>query len=361
MTLTRPDSSAQVEFLTKIQRLLTEGSFTATYKFALLHALADLSVEKGADSDEPLRLGTEEIADKFIQYYWKQVRPYSAIDGGDAGSMQVLRQNNNGQAEIVSLLEGAFGDNEGSLSQFKNTQSYGRIKKQVRDTIEEMPLSRLQRVGSEELQFLYRCPEGGEHEITLLPGVSYCFRQFHELIIDLVQAAWIRWIRRVRSNQKILGQASDLADWLFGAERASLLVYRPILTEHQNGLCFYCEKSLKNDGAVDHFIPWSRYAVDLGHNFVVAHSKCNSSKSDLLAAIPHLERWWNRNEVHGGALAAEMNTRKIIHDLERSNMVALWAYVQAAKNKSLLWSAGKTLVPVDLDRLQGVFGRVEWS
>jgi hypothetical protein len=35
----------EVTFLRKLQRLLEEGDFVATYKFALLQALADLSVE----------------------------------------------------------------------------------------------------------------------------------------------------------------------------------------------------------------------------------------------------------------------------------------------------------------------------
>ena len=52
-----PDPTAQVEFLTKLQQLLAEGQFTASYKFALLLALADLSVELGDDSGEPLWQG----------------------------------------------------------------------------------------------------------------------------------------------------------------------------------------------------------------------------------------------------------------------------------------------------------------
>ncbi len=39
----------EVEFLLNIQKLLSEGLFTATYKFALLTALSDLSVELGHD------------------------------------------------------------------------------------------------------------------------------------------------------------------------------------------------------------------------------------------------------------------------------------------------------------------------
>lgn len=45
-----PEPSDQVKFLTNLQRLLAEGLFTATYKYALLSALADLCVEHGSDS-----------------------------------------------------------------------------------------------------------------------------------------------------------------------------------------------------------------------------------------------------------------------------------------------------------------------
>ena len=37
-------ADGDLEFLSKIQRLLPEGEFVATYKFALLQALADLRV-----------------------------------------------------------------------------------------------------------------------------------------------------------------------------------------------------------------------------------------------------------------------------------------------------------------------------
>jgi hypothetical protein len=39
--------------MVNIQRLLDEGLFTASYKFALLLALAVLSIEQGDDSGEP--------------------------------------------------------------------------------------------------------------------------------------------------------------------------------------------------------------------------------------------------------------------------------------------------------------------
>jgi hypothetical protein len=44
----RPSAEAQVAFLANIQRILSEGQFTATYKYALLLALADIAVEAWA-------------------------------------------------------------------------------------------------------------------------------------------------------------------------------------------------------------------------------------------------------------------------------------------------------------------------
>ena len=49
----KPTPEFQLEFLSKLQRLFTEGDFTATYKFALLVSLADLAVEYGQDDDAP--------------------------------------------------------------------------------------------------------------------------------------------------------------------------------------------------------------------------------------------------------------------------------------------------------------------
>jgi hypothetical protein len=61
-----PAPAEQLRFLTNIQRLLAEGIFTATYKYALLAVLADLSVELGDESGSTLRLPTFIIAEKLL-------------------------------------------------------------------------------------------------------------------------------------------------------------------------------------------------------------------------------------------------------------------------------------------------------
>ncbi|TQE97528.1 MAG: hypothetical protein FKY71_16030 [Spiribacter salinus] len=100
-----------IHFLRQFQELLAEGGFVATYKFALLQALADLSVEVPADRDESMRLELDQIAEKFIEYYWNQARPFRE---------EVLRQNTRGQAEIVSLVQDYRGQTEGRLGALRS-------------------------------------------------------------------------------------------------------------------------------------------------------------------------------------------------------------------------------------------------
>lgn len=128
MNWTPPTSEQQVEFLRNVQRLLAEGQFVASYKFALLHALADLAVLKGDDSGAPLKIGTKDIASKFVELYWRQARPFE-VGGGATGL--VLQQNTGRQAAIISQIAGAQRDCGGSLPRFKN-EAIGRMVEQMR-------------------------------------------------------------------------------------------------------------------------------------------------------------------------------------------------------------------------------------
>ena len=132
-------------------------------------------------------------------------------------------------------------------------------------------------------------------------------------------------------NAELLDDVSDLHAFLFGAERVNLSPVRPVLMDFQGGRCFYCGGGLRGPGAVDHFIAWSRYPVDLGHNFVLAHSSCNSSKGDHLAAFEHLARWAERNALHGGELRSAFEQAELASDSRISRQVAHWAYSQGGE------------------------------
>src|SRR3954453_2226278 len=100
-----PTPEEQIRFLTNIQRLLADGQFVSTYKYALLLALADVSIEAGDDSGAPLEVDTHKLAEKFIEYYWRQTASY--VRPGEERPQGILLQNTGKQAGVIGLLEKA--------------------------------------------------------------------------------------------------------------------------------------------------------------------------------------------------------------------------------------------------------------
>jgi hypothetical protein len=345
MTWPIPTPEEQVLFLRNIQRLLAEGLFVASYKFALIRALADLTVLKGDDSGAPLEIETTDIAAKFVDLYWRQSRPFQL--GGEATGL-ILQQNTGKQAAIVSQIVRSQQECGGSLFRFKQLASarWSALVAAVDQVVCTMPLWKLQTVGEERLDFLYENLDRGTR-ITLKAGVAYCLRAFYELIRDLIEGAWVRFVQKVNASE--LGSVTDLGTFLFGEERASLDAYQPILRDVQNGVCLYCQKPLSKQAQVDHFVPWSRYPTDLGHNFVLAHAKCNNAKSDFLAAENHLAAWIERNREHQAELQERLIKAALPCDLTATVQIAKWVYQQTEKANGQVWVMEKVLRHLSAD------------
>jgi len=324
-------AASDLEFLRKIQRLLSEGEFVATYKFALLQALADLSVERALSPgrDKGLTIALADIADKFIENYWRQAVPY-APNLDQAG---ILKQNTGRQAAVINSIVDMRGQYSGSIYlSRRNALEWKRLVRSVITLIKTMPLWKLQVIGRSVDDFIYRQGQLANGCIQLRPGVQSAFRSFHGLITNLIRGGWLSQVRRIAGNRELLGERGDLAEFLFGSERRNLDGYRMVMRDYQSARCFYCGKQVRGEGHADHFIPWSRYPVDLGHNFVFSHPGCNNDKSDLLAHPEHLARWRECNLDAPSALEEAFNSSGLVHDVERSRFVAVWAYEQGEQS-----------------------------
>jgi 5-methylcytosine-specific restriction endonuclease McrA len=104
--------------------------------------------------------------------------------------------------------------------------------------------------------------------------------------------------RRADLNGDLLGETTDLREFLFGAERSALAAARPVLMDLQRGKCFYCAKPIRSEGAeVDHFIPWAKYPADLAHNLVLADRGCNGKKRDRITRVSaHLKTYFSGHQ-----------------------------------------------------------------
>ena len=332
----------EVTFLRKLQRLLEEGDFVATYKFALLQALADLSVENESAPDGTLIVTLEQLAEKFIEYYWRQARPFR--------NGLVLIQNAGRQASVLNRVAEAHSTYQASLATARrDSAGWKRLSNTVAGIVDQMPLWKLQVIGGQPEEFLYRVDTYRDRRILLEPGVANCFRSFHPFIVNMVRGAWIDHLLRIRANQDLVGEQGDLSEFLFGSERRPLDEYRAILREYQSNRCFYCDQQVSSGGALDHFIPWMRYPVDLGHNFVFAHSSCNRHKRDYLAHPDHLARWREQNLDAADELSARFEDAVLRHDALRTRKIAAWAYEQAELAEAHVWISADQFQGLDPD------------
>ncbi len=332
-----------MQFLSKLQRLFAEGDFAATYKFALLMALADLAIEFGADDGEDLMLTNRHIGERFICLYWKHGLPYST--GLPDNVSDVLVQNKGTQAAVVSAIS-AFRTNSPVTSPQAATSlpGYQALVSAVTATVSAQPLKYLQNFGGGTDEFLFERTSAGR--IRLKPGIAYCLRRFYPLIQHLARTHWINHIKQNGRNQRILGTTDDLEAFLFESSRQSLEVVAAGLRKLDGSHCFYCGTTV-TAADVDHYIPFSLYPRDLAHNFVLAHPSCNRSKSDTLAALPHLERWLPRLHNKSDALAEIGYEAGVQADRAVTRQVGAWAYTSGLAGGGKAWLHSNSYAPID--------------
>lgn len=328
-----PSAEAQLAFLAKIQRLFTEGEFTATYKFALVIALSDIAVECGRDDGAKQCITYSEIAQKFIELYWNHTLPYARASSG--ALPMTLVQNHGTQAAVVSAI-----DQFKQTTKIKNLTlahrhpAFTYLQQQISRTVSAQPAQYLQNLGGTTDPFIFERVRGG---VELMPGVSYCLRQFQPLIQQLARQRWVQHIKANRLNAPALGSDDDLSAFLFSTSRQSLEVVRNGLKKLVNRKCFYCGETVSQEGEVDHFIPFSNYPRDLMHNFVYADAKCNRAKSDTLAARRHLEGWLEFSEKESDGLMEIGQSAGIPGDWAASIAVARWSYRNAWRSGARAW------------------------
>ncbi|WP_168390289.1 HNH endonuclease domain-containing protein [Acinetobacter indicus] len=342
---THPSAGEQLLFFKNVQKILYLGSFTSTYKFALLMSLARLSVEQGEIREERVILSFKDIAEKFVELYWQQTTPYrympdeQNINNYEHPFILYHLREKNKQATIVRLiLESRLKFK--TLAALKNNPiEWSQLLKNITNQIKKYPIKLLQNIEKHNIEFLYRLDENDKDYIYLLPHVGYCLQQFHEIIEELCIKRWIDFLRTNKNNLLVFDEdVHNLETFLFSPDRAILKEIGKVLLVLQNEQCFYCGKNINVETMrVDHFIPWSMYSSDTIHNFVVTDQACNSKKSNYLATSSYYEKWERRNQNLGDEIHERLKTTGITSNVQKSANVARWAYRYALENEYTFW------------------------
>jgi hypothetical protein len=366
--MTPLEDRGAIGFGEKLLTLLDSGSFTATYKYAVLLGLIDLCLECSSRSGEaPGMVTTRQLADKVVELYWPQTLPFTA---GEEGA--VLRQNTGGQAEILSLIS-RFRHSQAAdpfvtlvQARLESPAAFERLVREVEWKLVEMPLPRLQQVGSRYDPFVYaigwsasikRRDASGEdfdNRILFLGQAADHLVRLAGLLRPLLQRQWAAMVARL--NRQLVADAG-LEEFLFGRPRAALSRLRAPLRELQGDHCFYCGAALAGAAEVDHFIPWSRYPDDSIENLVLADRHCNGAKRYFLASTSHVARWTERmHDVDSrGTLTQIAGELGWDSHPTRSLNVARAMYLRLPAD-ALLWERGSDFVETDLPGLRIALG-----
>mgnify|MGYP006289261905 CR=1 FL=1 len=315
--LRRPEDGP-IALAEKVLTLLDEGTFVATYKYAVLLGLIDLCMENTSRTGEaPEMVTTRPLAEKVLEIYWPQSVPFHVEQFAEPTVLTQNRGAPDTQAailrEIIAFRRERAPDPSAPLPRARKAapEAFDDLVQSVEWKLIQMPLPRVQYFGQTHDEFLYSIDwnrdvrmgavsayQRGEespfdNRIHLQPNVGEQLVLLNGLLRPLIHRQWAAMVAQMNELEE-----SRLEEFLFGARRIPLDPVRSGLRELQDDRCFYCEDRLGNSGGrrpeVDHFIPWSRYPNNAIENLVVAHERCNSRKRDFLAAPEHLGRWRSR-------------------------------------------------------------------
>ena len=361
----------------QVLQILDEGSTVATYKFAVLLALLDVCIEATDQHGEPpVSVTTRQLADKVIELYWRQARPW----GGDK-PLPLLRQNASKGLEIVARVHEFRAQVERDAgvtapvvrARLLDPQGWRRLLDDVEWKLIEMPIPKLQRVRGQSANWLYaiswddgvhaptasqvrayqRNPMLGtfDNQLRLMPGVGFALTRLHGLLRPFIQQQWAAKVASLNALEE-----ARLPQFLFGSERISLEPVRAGLVELQKGLCFYCSGKLgKGLTHVDHFLPWARHPDDALANLVAADQLCNENKRDYLANHRLVGRWRTRLEAQatglgqvGAALDWEVGQSRVLG--------AARAIYLPLPDDSRVWAGRHSWEPIDRLSIQTLLG-----
>lgn len=273
----------QQDYLNMWHTVISSCAMGNTYKMAWGRAIVETCYQRELNPEESglIEIPLKDIAEKFFSYYWNQTFFFDP-------DYKHLRQgpNPNKPPKIVKIVE-----NE--IEKFKEAHSHKPVsyllacKKlsinfmQVVSLLKQDVSYRFLKLGTEDVD-LYDYKIGAD-SIFITPDKVKSLKANRKIIVDLINFRWTKKLEELNRNVPNIGlKVSFISEKL--TPRKSLKRFVPILLlENPARICSICGNPIGDDDiSVDHVIPWSFMYSDDIWNLMLAHSGCNSRKSNKL-------------------------------------------------------------------------------
>jgi hypothetical protein len=152
-----------LSFARNVMTLLDQGTFTSTYKYALLIALIELCQEGANEDGDGEIMETRSIAGRMVQLYWGHQSLYKQVD-----PPRRLTQTSQQGKEITMLnaIQEATATRDLRLRRLRSSfpSEYERLIRIAHGVLRREPLPKLQTLarGKGHFVFIYDWPDGGD-------------------------------------------------------------------------------------------------------------------------------------------------------------------------------------------------------
>jgi hypothetical protein len=278
--------------------IVSKGAKDNTYKFALTKFLLDYAhVNQQFGSH---KISYNEIADKFLEYYWFQECKYKLKQDFKIERMpmiiRIIRKYC-GEEYIPESYEKYFK----SKQDLKNTMILEIARVCLQDVIPRFQprdtyglYQHFHVINSTGKK--YKLPPKDRRYILVTEEARNFLQSNYNELSKILIYEWAKFLEKTNFTPMLISKIEGLGIY----KRSSLTKYKNILLKQMNVECFYCNQEVKSDDMhIDHFIPWSYVYENSIWNLVISCSECNLKKSDCLAPNKYIKKIEDRNNVYG--------------------------------------------------------------
>ncbi|MCD8481288.1 MAG: methyltransferase domain-containing protein, partial [Verrucomicrobia bacterium] len=269
--------------LQRIEIIVNHDTKDATYKLALLRALADLAGTQFHNAkwlgDGRIAIPADLVVELWIKYYWPLFAAPDFIaqkNGENLNSSKPIAFRK-ALTELIGQFQGSGGYPAYREAQFTNPLVGKAARDKIRKAIQEGPV-----VFASGKQFTWQ-RIGSIPHIVMPTQLWTEFSDLHHWIEPAIRLQWAEETHRMSKGTFTTGEILSLLSTEFSPERDTLLA-RQIFKGQPQLTCTWSQRPLLKGFDVDHIIPYSLWHDNSLWNLVPAAPTVNNRKGDKLIA-----------------------------------------------------------------------------
>lgn len=285
-------------FYNLFKKIIRECNYDNTYKMAWAKALVEISIEN-VSTDRLVCIKLEEMAKKYIKYYWNQTIFFDLIQGSNLIKTPIVLQH------IKVLIENYYKHKKvrkpirfEKIEDFikdKMLDEYDLCLKNIVRILKRDVSWRFTFIDGKKQEEIYKYAKGSEGLYILKDNMEILKENANDLF-DLINYRWgviletFNNCPRINRKVKIIDEQE--------IKRASLSKFKKYLDiENKEKKCFICEEKISDkELSIDHVIPWSYLYSDDLWNLVYVHKTCNARKNNVIPNEEKINKLKVRNE-----------------------------------------------------------------